>query len=77
MTNRRGACPACPDGSRSSVGLSVLSLVNLPPYVGPFVNLAAVIFSLGRLVLALRSHLSARADMALRFRAVVDARGSV
>ena len=43
-----------------ALGLVVLAFVSLLPYVGPLVNVAAVIFGLGTLVLAPRSSLSSR-----------------
>ena len=65
-TSRLVRVPGIPGWIPFAVGLIVISFASLLPYVGPFVNLAAVIFGLGTLVLAPRSQLSARHDTAPR-----------
>ena len=60
--SRRMSRPGVPIVLAFAVGMIVLTFVSLLPYVGPFINIAAVTFGLGTLVLAPRSKPSAMVD---------------
>ena len=60
--SRRMGRPGVPIVLAFAVGMIVLTFVSLLPYVGPIINIVAVTFGLGTLVLAPRSKPSAMVD---------------
>jgi hypothetical protein len=60
--NRRAGRPGVPPLAIYAVAMIVLAFLSLLPYVGPIVNVVAVAFGLGTLVLAPRSHAPAAAE---------------